>query len=127
MPPPLARTASSMRPRQASTVSTALIVGWSLPEWPTMSALAKLTTVAWNSCVQIFSSRQVASRLFVKAAVPSKGAGDLPHPIRSKVKTDARIVIANGGAGVGAPARVFVRTNKGNDELIGHASVVRLF
>ena len=34
-----------MRPRQASTVSTALIVGSSLPEWPTMSALAKFTTM----------------------------------------------------------------------------------
>src|SRR5258708_32650866 len=43
MAPPLAGTANSMRPGQASTVSMALMVGSILPEWPTMSAFAKFT------------------------------------------------------------------------------------
>ena len=43
--PPLALTAFSISPRQASTVSTALTVGSIFTEWPTMSALAKFTII----------------------------------------------------------------------------------
>src|SRR5712691_8465478 len=48
MAPPLDRIANSILPRQESTVSTAFTVGSILPEWPTMSALAKLTIITSN-------------------------------------------------------------------------------
>ena len=40
--PPLACTASTTRPRQASTVSIAFTAAGMTPVWPTMSGLAKL-------------------------------------------------------------------------------------
>src|SRR5690606_5306982 len=43
-----ARVASTMRPRQASTTSTALMAAARMPVWPTMSPLAKLQTMASN-------------------------------------------------------------------------------
>ena len=40
--PPLASTAATTSPRQASTVSTAATAAGITPVWPTMSGLAKL-------------------------------------------------------------------------------------
>ena len=45
----LRRQRCQMRPRQASTASTARTVGSILPEWPTMSALAKFITITSKS------------------------------------------------------------------------------
>ena len=71
-----------MRPRQASTASTARTVGSILPEWPTMSALAKFMTMTSKSFRPMASSTTLVTPSALISGFRSYVAtlGDAPFP-----------------------------------------------
>src|SRR5947199_85713 len=96
----------------------ALIVGSSLPEWPTMSALAKLTTTR---------SKGVSLTAFTAAspiapALTRRSRGELAGTVVAKFEIDAHILDAN-------LTDVFARVidhNEWNKELVRDPIVVVL-
>src|SRR5207253_9124430 len=76
-----------------------------------------------NGAVQRFGVRQVASALRGEAALAGQAACDLAGTVSAEIEVNDRIVAANGRHRSAA----IVNAGEGNDELVGHVAVVRVF
>src|SRR3989442_834887 len=99
--PPRARVASAIRPSCVSTTSTAVTVAGKTPVWPTMSALAKLTTMKASVPWAIRSSTAWATPAALIAGWIDDRVGQLASPVGPEIEEDHTIALAHGWRWIG--------------------------